>query len=381
MDRQSVDQLLLRVAGHARAEIWLAVVIIAVSLLSPTATLSAVIIELLIVFTILLLPVRGNFAILPLPFVAMLILVGFGSHLLLSGLIVCLSIHYAIASGRYIIAAIIAMQWITIAYGVVLHPGPIVLNIPSIIFEFCLLGIAAGSGYLRMQIAAQVRYRDEAQERVEQALQVGLSQHLHDSLARSLTMITVQAEDIEEISVDPIAQQSSRMIAETGRTAIKDLHELMQQLAEADFSVTATIDERNTASINETITSSVYLLETAGFDVEWGEISPTTRIDTAMETAFALVFNEVTANIVKHALRRSKVIITATADNENLFIHVINECRTSSSLSRRNAGSGMGLKNIKGKVSEVGGIISISSVSSTWQVTVTLPVKSIMKDV
>lgn len=381
MDRQSVGQLLLRVAGHARAEMLLAVVIIAVSLLSPTATFSAVVIELLIAFTIPLLPARGNFAVFPLPFVAILILAGFGNHLLLSGLIVCLSIHYAIASGRCMIAAIIAMQWIVIAYGVVLHPGPIVLNISSIIFEFCLLGIAAGSGYLRMQIVAQVRHRDEAQERVKQALQVGLSQYLHDSLARSLTMITVQAEDIEEISVDPVAQRSSRMIAETGRTAIKDLHELMQQLVEADFSATATIDGWNTASINKTIISSVYLLESAGFDVECDKISPTIRVDTAIETAFSLAFNEVTANIVKHALRRSKVVITATGDNENLFIHVVNECRTSNSLSRRSAGSGMGLKNMKRKMREVGGIISTSSVSSIWHVTVTLPVKSVMKDV
>ncbi|WP_143336584.1 sensor histidine kinase [Corynebacterium pacaense] len=382
MDRQPIGQLLLRATAHARAESFLAVVIIALSLLSPAAMPWGILIEFFTACIIPLLLVRGGWAVIPLCVVGVLVTTSLGEHLLLSGLIVYVAVQYAIAAGRAVLGSIISLQWMIIAYGIALSTGPAVSDIPGIVFELALLGIAAGIGYFRLQMTAQSVRRERAQRQVQEALRVGLSRYLHDSLARSLTMITIQADSLEEDPEDPVVtRQSARMIATAGRASIRDLHELMAQLAETDFSSTSSIGVWHTASIGETIASSAYLLDTAGFDVECDGIDPGMRIDTAVETAFALVFNEVTANIIKHAPQRSTVIIDVVDRDGWIDVGVSNQRMAVSSSPNTIGGFGMGLGNIRARLRDVGGAASMSSTSTTWQVTLMVPVKTTVKEV
>lgn len=382
MDRQPIGQLLLKAASQGRAESLLAVLVIALSLPSPLAAFSSILVEVIAALTIPLLLVRGPWATLPLFVVAIMMSSGFSNHLLISGLIICLAVELAIARGRTFIAGVITIQWLITAYYIDLPEALTIDAIPGIAFELALLGIAAGIGFLRLQITRQEKGRADNQQRVEQALRIGVTGYLQDNLARMLTEIVRRADSLELESDDPLSiRHTSRAIAKSGRTAIRDLHDLMDQLKETDLSGSSANNMWRIASLEDTINSAAGHLKTVGFDVHCSGIGSLKRADTPVESVFAVAITEITTNIIKHATPASTVTIVAEEGDTETTFDFRNEYQQNTAealpelhtMPGANLGTGAG--NLKERMEDIGGSAYISSTDSTWHVRITVPHK------
>lgn len=380
MGPQPVGQLLLSAANNGRIELLLSVMIIAVSLASPAATAPAVTIEVLAVFLIPLLQVRGGWASVPLVLAMGLIAAEFANHLLLSGLIVYLAVQYAIARGRNLLAAVIALQWMVLAYVIVPVDGFLITDALSIIFELVLFGIAAGVGYFRCQSSAQMRHRDLRRQQVEESFRHGLPLYLHDHLVKSLETIALESATIRQKSTDPATRQSLHMITNAGDSALRALRELMDELSDIDFTTPSTTGIWQVASIGETVSAAVHLLQTAGFDVECDPIDRSLRTDAVAGAAFTLAFEEIMLDLLTHAPPGSNISVTVTEDEHQCLIKVVNHRMVENPCM----GEGDGLEKrwgvLRTRMNDVGGDLFITSTASTWQMRMGIPLHNAVKE-
>ena len=380
MGPQPVGQLLLSAAGKGRVELLLSVMVIAVSLASPAATAPAIAIEVLAVFLIPLLQVRGGWAAVPLVLATGLVATEFADHLLLSGLIIYLAVQYAIAGGRNLLAVVIALQWVVLAYVVAPVDGFLIADTLSIIFELVLFGIAAGVGYFRRQWSAQMRHRDLSRQQVEESFRHGLPLYLHDHLVTSLEIIARESATIRQRSTDPATRQSLHMISTAGDSALRALQELMDQLSDVDFTIPSTTGVWQAASIGETISSAVHLLQTAGFELECDPVDQSLRTDTVVGAAFALAFEEITLDLVHHAPPGSRISVTVTEDENQCLIKVVNHREADN--PRTDDGDGLEKRwgVLQSRMEDVGGHLFITSTASTWQMSMGIPLRNTVKE-
>lgn len=362
MEKQPVGQLLLRAAGSGRAETLIAIMVIAISLPAPPATLPNIALEVLILLIIPLLNIRGYWAIAPLFIVAGLLITGVSDHLLLCGPIAYLAVEYAIAANRRIPAAVIGGQWLIIAYVISWSQSISIAAISSISFELALLGIAAGVGYLRLQLSQQGQNRGPAQLRLERELRTDRTSYLHENMKDSLNYMIMKADSIESEVKDSATKAQMGMIAKTGRTALRDLQHYVES-----FDQDTSAGTRRPSPVGETITVIADALTDAQYLVSCSGIDPTRRFDQRIETAFALDFNEVITNIIRHSPERSTIAIVVAEDETWLSVSVTN--------SRNVVNSGVRnvVENFNSRMKDVGGRMKSSATNSTWNVTLLLP--------
>lgn len=79
---------------------------------------------------------------------------------------------------------------------------------------FILLAVTAGQ--FRLKNTRDRQHNDLARQHLEQELRSGLARYLHDSVARSLTMMSMQAEATEMTTTDPETRRQLRSMATTG---------------------------------------------------------------------------------------------------------------------------------------------------------------------
>lgn len=376
MGQVPVKRALLRYVGGGNIEILLGLVIIAVSVTLPAFTANNALLQVVVLVVIPLLRFHPPVALIPLCAVAALWVGGLSNHVLLSGFIVYLAIEYAVATGQRITATILSVQWLLLAYGITAAHLPTTADVPAIMVEVLFVLLAVTVGQLRLKSTRDRQHNDLVRQHLEQELRSGLARYLHDSVARSLTMMSMQAEVTEMATTAPETRQQLRSIVTTGRSAIADLHKLVDHLIDTNPRDSATmLGLWHTASIGETIESAAQLLSEAGYQVTATGIDAEFRLPRTTETAFALVFNEVTANLVKHSPRGGPVSMTVRQRAQHLDIDVINSLAHTDFSSPKITGcTGVGLTSISTRMREINGHAEITTTRTSWQVTLSLPI-------
>ena len=376
MRQVPVKRALLRYVGGGNIEILLGLVIIAVSVTLPAFTVNNALLQVVALAVIPLLRFHYPVALIPLCAAAALWVGGLSDHMLLSGFLVYLAIEYAVATGQRITAAILSVQWLLLAYGITAAHLPTAADVPAIMVEVLFVLLAVTVGKLRLKSTRDRQHNDLVRQHLEQELRSGLARYLHDSVARSLTMMSMQAEVTEMTTTTPETRQQLRSIMTTGRGAIADLHKLVDHLIDTNPRDSATmLGIWYTVSIGETIESAAQLLSEAGYQVTATGTDAELRLPRTTETAFALAFNEVTANLVKHSPHGGPVSITVRQRAQHLDIDVINSLTHNDFSSPKITGrTGVGLTSISTRMSEIDGHAEITTNRTSWQVTLSLPI-------
>lgn len=361
---------------NGKAEGILGLVLIVLSLIFDGATVLNVIAQLLIVAIIPLLRFAAPAASFPLVAIAGLWISGNIDHLLLSGFIFYLALEYAIAIKRWVSATVLSIQWLVLAYFISVDTLFSADLLPSLVLEGALIMVAGAVGHARFVSARTHRQQQLAQQKLEHALTTGISCYLHDSVARSLTMMTMQAEIAQMSTSDPELGQQLRTITETGKIAVSDLHQLVNHLIDTNLEdTTDMLGVWHAHSITETITAAVTLLEKSGYNITVENVGLDHRLPRPVEAAFALAFNEATTNLVKHAPRNSPIIISVNSHPAYIDIGIVNKRTiTSSYKAKDSATRGIGLTSMTSRMADVGGSADITATPNTWQITLSVPI-------
>lgn len=367
--------LVERATGAGVAEITAGVVVVLVSLFIFPGTHPGNLILQLVAFSVLiLLRFFPPLAVVPPLIASALWYLGVADHSMLSGLLVYIAIEYAVARGRLIIAGVLAAQWLVFGYVVTRNMDPRLDDLPAVIFELLCFAAAAAVGHFRASTNREQRRQQAAQQQLQHALRTSVARYLHDNMARTLTMISMYAE-LARVNVDdPDTQRQLDNIAGSGRSAIEDLRQLVAHLIYTQPAETETmLGSWNTASVGTSISSAARMLRGAGYSLNYSGIDPDRRLSRKVETAFALAFNEVTANLVKHAPPNADVDISAAEDGQYLIVVVSNPCDSGLHV-RPGMGSGIGMDSITARMRTVGGHASFTTTTQRWQVTLSVPI-------
>lgn len=359
----------LRLSNKGTIEIFLGLIIIAISAVLPAFSINNIFTQLIALLIIPLLRFHYPVAVLPLGVITFLWINGFSNHLLLSGFLIYLSIEYAVAAGRWILAAVIACQWLILAYVITATERFTADDAPALLVEFLFILLAATIGQFRLKNSHDRQRTHQAQQHLKQELRSGLARYLHDSVARSLTIMSMQATTTELGTTDPETRRKLRLIANTGRSAINDLHELVDHLIDTNpQDGSAMLGLWHTASIGDTIENATYLLKEAGYTVTSTNIDSSQRLPRTTETAFALAFNEATANLVKHSPPGGPVSISVDTHDQLIDVEITNSYENTSSHR-----TGVGLTTMSTRMNDIGGHTNITTTTQSWQVTLSFP--------
>lgn len=230
-------------------------------------------------------------------------------------------------------------------------------------------------GLYRRKVSFERETSRKLREHVEQELRSTVARYLHDNIARSLTIITMNAEKTSLKTEDTEATQSLGSIASMGRSAISDLQQLVEHLIQENPSDTSKIlGVWHTESVMETVRETEKLLIDAGYRVEVAGIGDDIRLSRESETAFALAFSEITANIVKHARISAKVFISMAETHETLVVEALNGVRSAvPSIENKRTRTKVGLESVSRRLQGIGGTADFSSTGGIWRATLTLP--------
>lgn len=298
---------------------------------------------------------------------------GIADHSMLSGALAYIAIEYAVSRGRHIIAGFLAAQWLIFGYVVTRDMNPRLDDLPGIVFELLCFAGAVGIGHFRASTHRIQKHQQAVQQQLQHDLRTSIARYLHDNMARTLTMISMHAE-LARVNVnDPDTQQKLDNIADSGRSAIEDLRQLVAHLVYTQPAETETmLGSWNTASVGTSISAAAKMLRDAGYSLNHTGINPDRRLSREVETAFALAFNEVTANLVKHAPPNADVDISTAEDGQYFIVVVSNSCGSGLN-TRSGMGSGIGIDSITARMDTVGGHASFATTKELWQVTLSVP--------
>ncbi|OFT59710.1 sensor histidine kinase [Corynebacterium sp. HMSC05E07] len=315
----------------------------------------------------------GFSVVLPL-FASGLWYTGMADHTLLSGVLAYIAIEFAVARGCIIIAVILAVEWLVFGYVVSRDFNPQVEDLPGVLFELLCFGGAFIIGQSRASIDRKQKHQVTQQKQLQHELRINIARYLHDSLARTLTMISMHSELARMDTNSHEAEKHLNDIAEAGRSAIEDLRQLVEHLINMQPSESGVgLGAWNTSSVGTSISESAKLLRDAGYRLAYTGISTDMRFPRTVETAFALALNEVIANLVKHAPPNAEVEISAIAAEKSLIVVVANSCSRSEN-SRLSVGAGVGVDSILSRMASIGGDARFVSDTDYWQVILSIPI-------
>lgn len=367
--------LMKRVARGGAVEITAGAVVILISLLIfPGVHLGNLVLQLVAFSVLIALRIFPPLAIIPPLISSALWFAGIADHSMLSGILAYIAIEYAVARGRCVIASIIAAQWLIFGYIITRDMNPRLDDLPAVIFEFLCFSGAAVIGYFRASTNRKEKRQQAVQQQLQYDLRASIARYLHDNMARTLTMISMHAELARANIDDHDTQGQLDKIADSGRSAIEDLRQLVSHLLYTQSAETeAALGSWNTASVGTSISSAIKMLRGAGYNLNYTGDPLGCRLPREVETAFVLAFNEVTANLVKHSPPNADVNICTANDGQN-FTVVVSNSRGTDVQDNSGMGSGIGMGSITARMLTVGGFANFVTTTERWQVTLSVPI-------
>ena len=222
-----------------------------------------------------------------------------------------------------------------------------------IVFFILLIGVLIGVGYLwrsKQKLRDKIR-KNKIIQKTEEQIRLKMAKDIHDDLGSGLSKINFLSEIISQKTKDiPEIISSSESIRETSKSMIDNMRDLIWALNPENTTLSNFI-----ARIREYTTDYVedYSIETQ-YDIP-ENIAPT-PIKNEMHRALFLVVKETINNIAKHS-KATKIEFSAHISPEYLTL-TIQDNGVGFEDSNTN---GNGLKNIKSRIEDIGGKLTIES--------------------
>lgn len=179
-------------------------------------------------------------------------------------------------------------------------------------------------------------------------------QEVHDNLANDLTTIRFLSE-VAELSISKEPEKARDNIAAIKDIALKNMEQLR------DFLWAIDVEGRGTEDIlSQFKTYTARLLDSLDIDIGYRDIhsSNAPRLNTHIRFNLFNIFKEAITNIIKHS--RAKSVMVDISYNEKAFEMRIIDDGVGFNLENNTEGS-YGLKNMRKRAEEMGGILNIIS--------------------
>jgi signal transduction histidine kinase len=237
--------------------------------------------------------------------------------------------------------------------------------------------------YAESQAARAWHFEREQEQRVRLAAareRAEIARELHDVVAHSLAVMTLQADGAESVlrKSPDMAQSALKTIAATGRDAIDDMHRIVRVLREGNpDSAADSGPPRRLVTLDE-IKVVAERAQAAGLTVDVSVEVGEGRLSPAEEmTAFRIV-QECLTNVLRHAGAGAGVDIRLSEERGTLLIGVVDDgAGTLSGLGVGGRLGGNGLVGMRERVELAGGSFEAGPrLGSGWQVRASIPTRT-----
>ena len=327
---------------------------------------------------------------------AVAILLSLGRSLLPLGLMLCL-VGYTVAARtprRASIRALVVAEvvlclglWLGIALGNAGHgpvgAGAIQTLLPLVAAWFVGDSVAARRAYVGGLALQAEQQRITEAERARQAIRqerIQIARELHDVVAHSLAVITVQAGVGGRLMAKQPEQASKALesIEATGRTAQEELRVVLGLLRDEDSEQPELAPAPGLADLE----GLAETIRAAGSPVELRTSGTDRQLSPALELSVYRIIQEALTNVVKHAPGAHATVDVAIAA-QRLTIEVVDEGEAGADKSRRQmseptapAASQHGIAGMHERVAAFGGSLIAEAVRGHgFRVSVTIPLQ------
>lgn len=363
-------------SAKPRFEIYLALMIVGVSLLLPGAGYRDALFQLIFVSVILLAQHFPLAVFAPIPVASIIWASGYVDQWHLAPIIVYMAVHVISFRVGVMAAVVVSCEWIILAYIISVQSSELEAWLYSFILELFLLALLIFMGRNRRNRFFKEHQAREERARAKERLFENLNQYLHDSVARKLTMMTIHADRIHsELDVSPEHDRIGE-VAELGRSALMDLEELIREMkAGTTGHLSSTDGMWSPEPLSQAVRSAMVSLEDMGFDVVFsGNIDPG-PLPSSVENALTLSFQEAVVNTVKYAPARSRVYIEMAIRDYELGLVLANTMERGGSGRICEFSSGLGLSGMSRRLEGMGGRVAVTSTPGSWSIDLAAPVE------
>jgi signal transduction histidine kinase len=236
-------------------------------------------------------------------------------------------------------------------------------------------GVVLREGHaIRRQLARERRVtEDERARRLVAEEKTRIARELHDVIAHSMSLITVQATSapVRHPRVDPAVREEFDEIAASSRRALAEMRSLLGVLRDPDVPVARTPQPR-LSGITELVTQS----QQSGLAVELvgADALVDDQVDEAVGLAAFRIVQEALSNVIRHA-PGADVVVQARRDEQLDLVVRNRRGRTPKRAHREPARPpGSGLLGMRERAASVGGSLAFGpSSDGGYEVHVTLP--------
>lgn len=198
-----------------------------------------------------------------------------------------------------------------------------------------------------------------------------LAIEIHDGLARELTLLAIEAENLARDDADADLARRRRALAEGARAAREQFNALLRRLrSDAD---SAPNDAGPAPTLDDAVDAARRRLAGAGFAVEVDV--PRRRalgLPSDVEACAARVVAEGAANVMAHAPGGVACRIRLDRDDDAISVDVVNEA-VGRRDSQNGRGAGLGLIGVAEQVKLRGGVMRAGYSGDTWVLRAYLP--------
>lgn len=224
-----------------------------------------------------------------------------------------------------------------------------------------ILGWAAIQGIVILVgvgLNAVARTATEAEARRQRDLRVDAALDLHDSVARVLTVIAMEADAAQENG--GATPEQLKALAGRARTAGTALRETIRVIQCTDSSHVE-------IGLADALTHGATALKRHGHPVTTaGELAP--AVTAEVDRALGRIVTEALHNVAKHATRRGACTIVGEADHDTYEIVVTNPTPPDGPL-----GTGLGVLGMRHRAALVGGSVEHAHTNGTWTCLIAVP--------
>ncbi len=216
------------------------------------------------------------------------------------------------------------------------------------------------------RVVAEVS-RDRAARQAVSAERARIARDLHDSVAHTLTWMTLQAGAARERTEPEVARDALAAIETGGREALGDMHRFLRLLD----------DERAPAATPglQDLHELVQKFHSGGFQVDLATTGDPGRVPSSVSSTAYRIVQEGLTNAVKHS-GASGAQILVTHQDGRVEVSVSDTGQASGGQPAMALGSGRGLAALRERLKIFDGTMSTDSAGSGWRLSASIPSRS-----
>ena len=238
--------------------------------------------------------------------------------------------------------------------------GDLVANAAIVVMAWALAHAVRRSNDAR--VAAELS-RERAAQAAVQAERGRIARDLHDSVAHTLTVMTLQAGAARERATEPLAAEALESIESGGREALADMHRFLHLIDEG-----APGQAPGLRDLDELLTR----VRSAGLDVELERCEGLDQLPVSISATAYRVVQEGLTNAAKHSGSPS-ARVRIRQHHGALEVRVTDHGSTSATAPGLPVGSGRGLSALRERLALFDGTLTAAPETDGWSLAATIP--------